>query len=255
VVATDALAKPVRGFGKFFAFSLDTLVQTFHLPFATREFVHQMWFVARVSLVPGILLAVPFNLITVFALNVLLIELGAADYSGVGAAVGAVTQIGPIVTLLVVAGAGATAMCADLGARTIREEVDAMRVMGLDPVQRLAVPRVLALIVNSFLLCSVLILSGLVATYFFAVYIQHVTPGAFAASLTLLLGLPDIIVVLIRGILYGLFAGLIACYKGLNVGRGAAAVGNAVNETVVFTFMTLLLINALVSTIAARVTV
>ena len=69
----------------------------------------------------------------VFTFNILLTEFGAADFSGTGAALGTVHQIGPIVTVLVVAGAGATAMCADLGARTIREELDALRVMGINP--------------------------------------------------------------------------------------------------------------------------
>ena len=66
-----------------------------------------------------------------FTLNILLRELGAADLSGAGAAFGAVTQVGPLVTVLIVAGAGATAMCADLGSRTIREEIDAMEVLGI----------------------------------------------------------------------------------------------------------------------------
>ena len=143
-----AAAKPVREVGSFFALSLDTFVQLFHPPFAWREFIHQSWFVARVSLAPLILLSIPFNVLVVFILNILLVEIGAADFSGAGAALGVVTQIGPMVTVLVVAGAGATAMCADLGARTIREEIDAMRVMGINPVQRLVVPRVLALTLN-----------------------------------------------------------------------------------------------------------
>ena len=90
------------------------------------------------------LLTIPFTVLTVFTLNILLVEIGAADLSGTGAALGAVTQIGPLVTVLVVAGAGATAMCADLGARTIREEIDALRVLGINPIQALVVPRVLA---------------------------------------------------------------------------------------------------------------
>ena len=90
------------------------------------------------------MLAIPFTVLLTFTLNILLVEFGAADFSGTGAALGTVTQIGPIVTVLVVAGAGATAMCADLGARTIREELDALRVMGINPIQALVVPRVLA---------------------------------------------------------------------------------------------------------------
>ncbi len=74
---------------------------------------------ARVSLLPTLMLTVPYTVLLTFTFNILLTEFGAADFSGTGAALGTVTQIGPIVTVLVIAGAGATAMCADLGARTI----------------------------------------------------------------------------------------------------------------------------------------
>ena len=115
----------------------------FRPPFAWREFILQTWFVAG-SRSSRRMLSIPFTVLLVFTFNILLVEFGAADFSGTGAAIGTVTQIGPIVTVLVVAGAGATAMCADLGARTIREELDALRVMGVNPIQALVVPRVLA---------------------------------------------------------------------------------------------------------------
>ena len=127
-------------------------------------------------------------------------------------------QIGPIVDVLVVAGAGATAVCADLGARTIREELDAMRVMGINPVQALVVPRVLALTVVALMLFALVTLVGLTGSFFFSVYVQDVTPGAFAASLTLLIGMSDVVVAMIKSMLFGLAAGLIACYKGISVG-------------------------------------
>ncbi len=136
--------KPAAAVGGLFAMGLDVLVLLPRRPFAWREFVRQAWFVARVSLLPTVMLAIPYSVLVVFTFNILLLEFGAADFSGTTAAFATVTQIGPIVTVLVVAGAGATAMCADLGARTIREEVDAMRVMGINPIQALVVPRVLA---------------------------------------------------------------------------------------------------------------
>jgi phospholipid/cholesterol/gamma-HCH transport system permease protein len=142
VVSLHVATRPLRTLGEFFAMTLDTLVCIPRRPFAWREFLVQSWFVARVSLLPTLLLSIPFTVLAVFTLNILLIEFGAADYSGSGAAFGAVTQIGPLVTVLVVAGAAATAMCADLGSRTVREELDAMRVMGLNPIQVLVVPRV-----------------------------------------------------------------------------------------------------------------
>src|SRR6202045_4952187 len=162
----------------------------FRRPFAWREYLLQSWFVARVSLVPTLFLSIPFTVLTVFTFNVLLVEFGAADFSGTGASLGTVNQTGPIVTVLVVAGAGATAMCADLGARTIRDELDALRVMGINPIQSLVVPRVLAATTVSLALSATVILVGLSGAFFFCVFIQHVSPGAFVAGLTLFTRVP-----------------------------------------------------------------
>lgn len=138
MVASDAIAKPVRAVGGFYSMALDTFVAMFRPPFAWREFISQSWFVARVSILPTLMLTIPYTVLLTFTFNILLREFGAADFSGTGAALGTVRQIGPIVTVLVVAGAGATAMCADLGARTIREELDALRVMGSIPFRLLS---------------------------------------------------------------------------------------------------------------------
>ena len=108
---------PLVAVGGLFEMSKDAAVFAFRRPFQTREFIEQSWFVARVSLVATILVAIPFTVLVSFTINILLRELGAADLSGAGAAFGSVTQVGPMVTVLIVAGAGATAMCADLGSR------------------------------------------------------------------------------------------------------------------------------------------
>nr|WP_237394380.1 ABC transporter permease [Mycobacterium paraintracellulare] len=250
----DTGAKPLRELGAFFALSLDAFVQMVQPPFAWREFIHQAWFVARVSIFPAILLSIPYSVLPIFIINVLLVEIGAADASGTGAALASVVYIGPIASVLVVSGTGATAMCADLGARTIREELDAMRVMGINPVQRLLVPRVLALGLNGFLLNAIIAIVGLVTDYFFSVYFQHVDPGAFAASLTQLVGITETVIAFAKSLVFGIVAGLIACYKGVTVGGGPQGVGNAVNETVVYTFMALFVINVLLTAITTKAT-
>ncbi|UXA15539.1 ABC transporter permease [Mycobacterium sp. SMC-8] len=234
--------------------ALDTFMAVPRRPFALREFMLQSWFVARVSLMPTLMLAIPFTVLMIFTFNILLVEFGAADYSGTGAAYGTVTQIGPVVTVLVVAGAGATAMCADLGARTIREELDALRVMGINPIQSLVVPRVLAATLVATLLSSVVILVGLIGSFIFAVFIQDVTPGSFVWGLTVITGPADVIISLVKSALFGLAAGLIACYKGISVGGGPAGVGNAVNETVVYTFMALFAINIIATAVGVQAT-
>jgi phospholipid/cholesterol/gamma-HCH transport system permease protein len=249
VTALSFAGKPLKAMGEFFAMSLDTFVLMFRRPFAWRELLLQTWFVARVSIVPTMLLTIPFTVLVVFTLNILLLEFGAADFSGTGAATAAVTQIGPVVTVLVVAGAGATAMCADLGSRTIREELDALRVLGINPVQALVVPRVIAATVVAASLVSLVTIVGLGGSFFFSVFVQNVTPGAFAAGLTLLTALPDVILGVVKGALFGTAAALIACYKGISVGGGPQGVGNAVNETVVYAFMALFVINIIATAV------
>jgi phospholipid/cholesterol/gamma-HCH transport system permease protein len=247
-------SKPLIALGEFFSMAGETLALMVKPPYAWGEFLNQAWFVARVSLFPTVMLSIPFTVMSVFIINILLVEIGAQDAAGSGAALGAVTQIGPMVTVLVVAGAGATAMCADLGARTIREEIDAMRVLGINPLQRLVAPRVAAATVVAVLLSPLVTCVGLIGGFTFSVFLQNATPGAFVGGLTLLVGLPEVVISIVKSALFGVTAGLIACYKGLSVDGGPAGVGNAVNETVVFSFVGLFVINLIVTAVGVQAT-
>jgi phospholipid/cholesterol/gamma-HCH transport system permease protein len=249
----SAALSPVRGAGEFFALSIDILVAIFRWPFAFREFLEQTWFVARVSLLPAMFLAIPFTVLSVFLFNVLLVEFGAADLSGTGASVTTVNEIGPFVTVLVVSGSGAAAICADLGARTIREELDALRVMGVDPVRALFAPRIIAVTLVSWLISSLVTLTGLIGGFFFGVFFQHVTPGSFVASMTLVTGLPDVVIGMVKATVFGLIAGLIGIHQGSTVSGGPAGVGNAVNQTVVYSFVLLFFINVILTAVGYQV--
>jgi phospholipid/cholesterol/gamma-HCH transport system permease protein len=220
--------------------------------FQWRETILQGWFITSVSLLPTLAVAIPLTVLIVFTLNLLLAEFGAADISGAGAALGAVTQLGPLTTVLVIAGAGATAICADLGARTIREEIDAMEVMGIDPIHRLVVPRVVAATIVATLLNGAVITIGLVGGFVFGVFIQHVSAGAYVSTLTLVTGLPEVIISVLKSATFGLIAGLVGCYRGLTTKGGAKGVGTAVNETLVLCVLALFAVNVVLTTIGVR---
>ena len=221
-------------------------------PFQWREFILQGWFLMRVAFLPTIAVSIPLTVLLIFTLNILLREFGAADISGAGAAIGAVTQLGPLTTVLVVAGAGSTAICADLGARTIREEIDTMEVLGIDPIHRLVVPRVVAATVIATLLNGLVITVGLVGGYLFGVYLQNVSPGAYLSSLTLITGLPEVLIATVKAAVFGLIAGLVGCYRGLTTGGGSKGLGTAVNETVVLCVVALYAVNVILTTIGVR---
>jgi phospholipid/cholesterol/gamma-HCH transport system permease protein len=237
------LTRVFNPLGGFIAFCLDTFVAMFRRPFQWREFIQQTWFVASVSLGPAILLAIPFVGLITYQFNLILQELGAIDLSGSGSGFATITQVGPVATTFIIAGASSTAICADIGARRIREELDAMSVLGIDVVQRLVVPRVLATALCAFLINGVIILIGLGGGYVFGVWLQNASPGEYIAQLKLLVGFPDLVHGEIRAVAFGVVGSLIGCYRGMTCAAGPRGVGNAVNETVVYTFLALFPIN------------
>ena len=248
----DQLQTPLTLIGGFFRMCVLTGSALFRWPFQWREFILQCWFIMRVAFLPTIMVSIPVTVLLIFTLNVLLAQFGAADLSGAGAAIGAVTQLGPLTTVLVVAGAGSTAICADLGARTIREEIDAMEVLGIDPIHRLVVPRVIAATLVATLLNGLVITVGLVGGYLFGVYLQNVSGGAYLATLTAITGLPEVIIATIKAAIFGLIAGLVGCFRGLTVRGGSKGLGTAVNETVVLCVVALYAVNVILTTIGVR---
>lgn len=250
--ARDRIRPALAAVGGFVRMCVLTGKALFKPPFQWREFVEQSWFVMQVAFLPTLAVSIPLTVLLIFTLNILLTEFGAADISGAGAAIGAVTQLGPLVTVLVVAGAGSTAICADLGARTIREEIDALEVLGIDPIHRLVVPRVVASTFVAVLLNGAVITVGLVGGYIFSVYLQHVSAGAYLSTLTLITGLPEVVISIVKAATFGLIAGLVGSHRGLTACGGAKGVGRAVNETLVLAVIALFAVNVVLTTIGVR---
>ena len=248
----DQMKTSLSAVGGFFRMCVLTGKALFRRPFQWREFILQGSFIMRVAFLPTIMVSIPITVLIVFTLNILLAQFGAADISGAGAAIAAVTQLGPLTTVLVVAGAGSTAVCADLGARTIREEIDAMEVLGIDPIHRLVAPRVIAATLVATLLNGLVITVGLVGGYLFGVYLQNVSGGAYLATLTTITGLPEVVIATVKAAVFGLIAGLVGSYRGLTVGGGAKGLGTAVNETVVLCVAALFTVNVVLTTIGVR---
>lgn len=133
--------------------------------FSWSEFLFQAWFMTRVSLLPTILVAIPFGVIVSVQVGGVAQQIGAAAFSGAVNGIGVLRQGAPMVTSLMIAGAVGAALCSDLGARTIREEVDALRVMGINPVNRLVAPRLLAAVVVALLLNVIVAISAIGTGY------------------------------------------------------------------------------------------
>jgi phospholipid/cholesterol/gamma-HCH transport system permease protein len=243
----------LRQSGNLFAMSGDVLRSIPRRPFQGAELVQQSWFIASVTILPTALVSIPFGAVIALQLANLTRQLGAQSFTGAASVLAVIREASPIVTALLIAGAGGSAICADLGSRKIREEIDAMEVLGIDPLQRLVVPRVLASMLVAVLLNGLVSVVGVAGGYFFNVVLQHGTPGAYLASFTALAQLPDLWVGELKALIFGAIAALVAAYKGLTAGGGPKGVGDAVNQSVVITFMLLFVVNFVITAVYFQV--
>lgn len=242
-----AARRAVATVGEFFCFVVDAGRALGRRPFSGREFSEQVLLLTRVCTAPTLVLTVPFIGVLVFLFNQLFAQLGAIDVSGAGTGFAVVSNLGPIAAALVVTGAGATALCADLAARSVRGEIDALGVLGIDPVRHLAAPRVLASAFVALVLNGVVCVVGLVTGFVMSVLVQGASPGQFVASLSLLIRMTDVVVGTVKAGVFGTAAGLIASFRGLRAHGGPTGVGDAVNETVVVTIVALFVLNAVIT--------
>lgn len=243
----------LRGPGEVLAMAADVVRFTFTTKFQLREYVEQAAFITQVTLMPTILVSIPFGAVIALQVASLTGQLGAQSFAGATAVLATVREAAPIAAALIIAGAAGSAICADLGARKIREEIDAMQVLGINPIARLVVPRALATVTVAILMNGIVIAAGIVGGYFFTVIVQGGSAGAFLAGFTALATLPDIYVSMVKAAVFGFIAAVIGAYKGLGAGGGPSGVGQAVNESVIVAFMLLFLLNAIISALYFQV--
>ena len=229
--------------------TVDVVKATFTTRFQGREFIEQAWFITSVTLMPTILVSIPFGAVISLQVGQLTGQLGAQSFAGATAVLATVREAAPIAAALIIAGAAGSAICADLGARKIREEIDALEVLGIDPVVRLVTPRVLATLFVAMMINGIVIAAGIAGGYFFTVIVSGGSAGAFLSSFTALASLPDLYIAMVKAGIFGFLAAIVGAYKGLNAAGGPSGVGKAVNQTVILAFMLLFLLNSIITAV------
>ncbi len=249
--ASAKVVAAVSILGDLFAMLLDAVWSTagaiVHRRFSWAEFSEQSWFLISVTILPTILIAIPFGLVLVLEVGGLAVQIGANAIVGAVDAIGIVREAAPVITAIILSGAGGSAICSDLGSRTMRDEISAMWVMAVDPIERLVAPRVLATVVVALLLNGIVAFAGIMSGYLAAVFILHTSAGGFLNSFSSFAQPADAIESMFKAGLFGLLAAVVASHQGLNAKRGPAGVGEAVNRSVVITGVGLFILNLLVT--------
>jgi phospholipid/cholesterol/gamma-HCH transport system permease protein len=140
------------------------------------------------------------------------------------------------VVAIVVAGTGGTAVCADLGARKVRDELDALAVLGVDAVKNLVVPRLFVLLSISVLFNTFALAAGMFGAMLVEIE-NHQPLGPFFASFFAAASTVELAASYLKCLVFGGTIAIVCCYKGLTASGGAEGVGRAVNQAVVMSFL------------------
>jgi phospholipid/cholesterol/gamma-HCH transport system permease protein len=154
-----------------------------------------------------------------------------------------VKQIGPVLAAVMIAGRVGGAVSAELGSMRVTEQLDALRVMGSDPIRYLVVPRVLACLIMVPLLTVMSDLLGICGSWLVVVQGFGVDASEYWKFSSQFVGNWDVFTGLIKSVVFGLGIGLISCYKGFNCGTGASGVGKAATDAFVSSFIAIIVVN------------
>ena len=153
------------------------------------------------------------------------------------------SELGPVLTALMVAGRVGAAMAAELGTMRVTEQIDALRTLATHPVDYLVVPRLLASHLVLPLLTVEAIALGIGAGYSVGVFLLDIDPVYSWYNMLRYTAVQDLATGLIKAFIYGGIVAIVGCYKGMTCGEGAEGVGQATTEAVVYSSITILIAN------------
>ncbi|WP_328437087.1 MlaE family ABC transporter permease [Nocardia puris] len=252
---SDTVVSSLRTFGRAVGMAQESVAGTVgdlvRREFQWRETLVQAWRLVTVTTVPAILMAIPFGVIVSIQVGNLIHSLGADSLLGATGGLGVIKQGAPMATGFLLGGAGAAAIAADLGARTIREEIDALHTMGISPIHRLVIPRMVAMLLVAPLLNVLIIFVGVLAGYAVAIGGQGVVPGSYWATFGSFTTAADVWVSLVKALIFGFLVVIIACQRGLEAKGGPRGVADAVNAAVVLSVVSIVCVNLLLTQVTA----
>ncbi|HVG84534.1 MAG TPA: ABC transporter permease [Vicinamibacterales bacterium] len=201
--------------------------------FPLSEFMFRVRHLYGVTAVPAILTSIPFGAVVSVQVGALVQQIGAGSLVGAASGMGIIRQGAPLAASLLLAGAAGSALAADFGSRAIREELDAMRVMGIDPVERLVAPAFLALLLVGPALLLIAVVVAVCASFAFAVGVSGISAGGYWQSFGAFASLTDLVFALLKVVTAAIIVAVVAGQRGCEATGGPRGVADAVNRAVV----------------------
>ncbi len=241
------LLKPVFGLGSYLIFTSRGIGRIFAPPISLRLLMQQFEFVGTRSfwiiVLSGIMIGAVFglqfgNIFRIF---------GAETMIGAAAGVALSKELAPVIGSFLVAGRAGSSMAAEIATMRVNDQIDAMRIMAVNPIWYLVAPRFAASILMMPLLTLIFVLSGVASSYVIGVMLFHVDVGIFFQNIAWIVKPEHIFEGLEKAAIFGLIFSSLGCYMGFNATGGAKGVGRAVTSAVVISLVTILVSDFFIS--------
>lgn len=222
----------------------ETFTGIFTPPFRRKEFIHQLHFVANKSLFI-ILFCVCFAAVVTIlesSFHMKLVIQNDSMVPGFGALL-ILRELGAVITALLLASRVGAGYASEVGSMKITEQIDALKMLGIDPVNYLVVPRFLACIIGGVILTIAANVTCLIAAMLVSEMYLGYTPAMFVTSMHRFVHMQDLFFAMIRGACFGAVIPLVACYFGFRCEQGAEGVGKATTNTVVVASIAIIVID------------
>jgi phospholipid/cholesterol/gamma-HCH transport system permease protein len=240
------------GLGRGTLLFRDIISSLFHVKPAWRDVLYEMYFIGvksqSVVVITGAFTGMVLCAQTAFQFHK--VKMDTATLAVVSVGMG--SELGPVLTGLMVAGRVGAAIAAELGSMRVTEQIDALRTLAADPVDYLVVPRFLATLFVMPLLTAESVCVGILAAYLVAVYLLGINPTYLWYNMLHYTHINDMLTGMIKTFIFGAIVAVVACYKGMNCPQGAEGVGHATTEAVVYSSITILISNFFLTLLLQR---
>jgi phospholipid/cholesterol/gamma-HCH transport system permease protein len=242
-LANRRVQETLAGLGQITLLGRDAFASLLRIRMAWRDVLFQIYFIGvksqLVVLVTGAFTGMVLGAQTYFQFHK--IKMDTASLAVVG--VSMCSELGPVLTALMVAGRVGGAMAAEIGTMRVTEQIDALRALATHPVDYLVLPRLVASHIVLPLLTVEAIVVGIGAGYLVGVYLLGIDPTYLWYNMLHFTHDVDVMIGLIKAFIFGGIIALIGCYKGMTCGLGAQGVGRATMEAVVYASISILITN------------
>jgi phospholipid/cholesterol/gamma-HCH transport system permease protein len=235
------LLTPISNFGDYLLFVGKACYRIVVPPVSLKLLILQLEFVGTrsftITVLSGIMIGAVFglqfgNIFRIF---------GAESMIGAAAGVALSKELAPVIGSFLVTGRAGSSMAAEIATMRVNEQIDAMRIMAVNPVWYLVAPRIAASMIMMPLLTGIFVLAGVASSYVIGVMLFNVDVGIFFENITWIVKPEHLVEGLQKAVIFGMIFSSLGCYMGFNASGGAKGVGKAVTAAVVISLVTILI--------------